>query len=122
LIRSMGESIGKSVGVAFLYRDYREGWKEGIECSKQMGLYPNGLVVKSFKRRWGSCDGKGVIAINTKLALVPVSCIDYVLVHELAHLRHFNHSPRFWALVERYQPQYRYLKTVLNERHRVLAF
>ena len=39
LIRSMGESIGKSVGVAFLYRDYREGWKEGIECSKQMGLY-----------------------------------------------------------------------------------
>ena len=39
LIRSMGESIGKSVGVPFLYRDYREGWKEGIECSKQMGLY-----------------------------------------------------------------------------------
>jgi predicted adenine nucleotide alpha hydrolase (AANH) superfamily ATPase len=39
LIRSMGESIGKSVGVPFLYRDYREGWKEGIECSKQIGLY-----------------------------------------------------------------------------------
>jgi predicted adenine nucleotide alpha hydrolase (AANH) superfamily ATPase len=39
LIRSMGEAIGKSVGVPFLYHDYREGWKEGIECSKQMGLY-----------------------------------------------------------------------------------
>lgn len=39
LIRSMGEAIGKSVGVPFLYQDYREGWKEGIECSKQMGLY-----------------------------------------------------------------------------------
>jgi len=39
LIRSMGESIGKSVGVPFLYHDYREGWKEGIECSKQMELY-----------------------------------------------------------------------------------
>jgi predicted adenine nucleotide alpha hydrolase (AANH) superfamily ATPase len=39
LIRSMGESIGKSVGMPFLYRDYREGWKEGIECSKQIGLY-----------------------------------------------------------------------------------
>jgi predicted adenine nucleotide alpha hydrolase (AANH) superfamily ATPase len=39
LIRTMGESIGKSVGVPFLYQDYREGWKEGIECSKQMGLY-----------------------------------------------------------------------------------
>ena len=39
LIRSMGESIGKSVGVPFLYRDYREGWKEGIESSKQIGLY-----------------------------------------------------------------------------------
>ena len=39
VIRSMGESIGKSVGVPFLYRDYREGWKEGIECSKQIGLY-----------------------------------------------------------------------------------
>jgi hypothetical protein len=39
LIRTMGESIGKSAGVAFLYQDYREGWKEGIDCSKQMGLY-----------------------------------------------------------------------------------
>jgi predicted adenine nucleotide alpha hydrolase (AANH) superfamily ATPase len=39
LIRTMGDSIGKSVGVPFLYQDYREGWKEGIECSKQMGLY-----------------------------------------------------------------------------------
>ena len=39
LIRSMGESIGKSVGVPFLYQDFRAGWKEGIECSKQMGLY-----------------------------------------------------------------------------------
>jgi len=39
LIRSMGESIGKSVGVPFLYHDSRKGWKEGIECSKQMGLY-----------------------------------------------------------------------------------
>ncbi len=39
LIRTMGESVGKSVGVSFLYQDYREGWKEGIECSKQMGLY-----------------------------------------------------------------------------------
>lgn len=39
LIRTMGESVGKSVGVPFLYQDYREGWKEGIECSKQMGLY-----------------------------------------------------------------------------------
>ena len=39
LIRSIGESIGKSVGVPFLYHDYREGWKEGIECSKEMGLY-----------------------------------------------------------------------------------
>ena len=39
LIRSMGEAIGKSVGVPFLYQDYREGWKEGRECSKQMGLY-----------------------------------------------------------------------------------
>ena len=39
LIRSMGASIGKSVGIPFLYQDYREGWQEGIECSKQMGLY-----------------------------------------------------------------------------------
>jgi len=39
LIRAMGESIGKSAGVEFLYQDFREGWKEGIECSKQMGLY-----------------------------------------------------------------------------------
>ena len=90
--------------------------------AQQMRLRPNGLVIKQFKRRWGSCDSKGVIAINTKLALVPLSCLDYVLVHELAHLKYFNHSPSFWALVERYQPDYQASKEELNLRHRVLSF
>ena len=75
----------------------------------------NELRLKYNSSNWGSCSSKGNININTRLVLCPGSVVDYVLVHELAHLVQPNHSPKFWAEVARVMPDYkskeRWLKT-----------
>jgi predicted metal-dependent hydrolase len=64
------------------------------------------ISVRSQRTRWGSCTRRGVISLNWRLIQLPSTVRDYVLLHELAHLRHLNHSPRFWAEVERLCPAY----------------
>jgi len=70
--------------------------------SNIMKLTYSNIKFRKMKRRWGSCDSKGVITLNKKLMLTPQICIDYVIIHELAHLKHLNHSKKFHALVEKY--------------------
>ncbi|MGB0467124.1 MAG: M48 family metallopeptidase [Pontibacterium sp.] len=89
---------------------------------QQMDLEASALKVKGFRRRWGSCDSRGGIVLNWRLILTPSELIDYVVVHELAHLVHFNHSKNFWALVKRYIPDYPVLKQALQQRHVLLCF
>jgi predicted metal-dependent hydrolase len=62
------------------------------------------LSLSSAQTRWGSASGAGWIRLNWRLIHLPLPVIDYVVVHELAHLREMNHSPRFWALVEAVLP------------------
>lgn len=73
------------------------------------------VTVRSQRSRWGSCSSKHNLNFNWKLILAPKECLDYVVIHELCHLTEFNHSPRFWKLVEAQMPDYRvwkeYLKT-----------
>lgn len=66
-----------------------------------------GLKVRDYKRRWGSCDAKGVLSFNWRIIMAPPEMLDYVVVHELAHCHEFNHSKRFWSLVEQQLPDWR---------------
>jgi len=82
----------------------------------EMGLIVNETQIKAYKARWGSCTSKGVIQLNWRLIMAPVEVVDYVIVHELCHLQHFNHSPEFWRAVARVCPNYRDHKAWLK-RH-----
>ena len=67
-----------------------------------MGLVPNEIKITSAKKRFGSCSGRGTVCFSKYLCLYPDSAIEYVVVHELAHLKHLDHSKSFHALVEKY--------------------
>lgn len=75
--------------------------------SEKMGLYPTSVKITSAATRFGSCSGKNSICFSYRLMLYPPEAVDYVVVHELAHIKEKNHSARFYALVERYMPDYR---------------
>lgn len=83
--------------------------------AKLMGVAPASVSVRSYTRRWGSCSAKGTVTFNLLLMMAPKWVIDYVIVHELAHLVHLNHSARFWALVERYYPEHKAAKQYLKD-------
>lgn len=75
--------------------------------SQQMGLAPKTLSFRLQKSRWGSCSSSGTISLNIKLMAFPAQVIDYVIVHELAHLKFANHGQDFWALVEQHCRDFR---------------
>ena len=74
--------------------------------SKRISIEFNSLTIKSYTARWGSCNIRGDIFLNWKLIMLPESVIDYVLIHELAHISVPNHSKKFWELVKKKNPNY----------------
>ncbi len=74
------------------------------------------LRIRSMKTRWGVCNRKNiVVTINSKLIRESIDKIDYVIIHELSHLVHFNHSKAFWEVVEKYCPKYKKIRKDLRE-------
>lgn len=69
------------------------------------GVKPGRVAVRSQRSKWGSCSAKGNLNFNCLLLLAPPEALDYVVVHELCHLKEMNHSPRFWAEVKRVLPE-----------------
>ena len=82
--------------------------------SKIMGIIPEHVSINSAKTRFGSCSGKNRLNFSCRLMQYPEDAIDYVVVHELAHIKHHNHSKQFWALVEKYMPDYKERKNLLK--------
>ena len=65
------------------------------------------ITIRDQKSRWGSCSSRGTLSFNYKLVFAPPKVLDYVVVHELCHLKHLNHSKAFWGEVARYLPDYK---------------
>lgn len=83
-------------------------------------LHPSGFKTRFYKSRWGSCNSKGQLTFNSLLTMMPERVIDYVIVHELCHLVHMNHSADFWSLVERFMPEYQACKQWINQHQQPL--
>jgi predicted metal-dependent hydrolase len=81
-----------------------------------LGVNARNVLIQRMKTKWGSCNpASGNIRLNTELAKKPVECLEYVLLHELAHLREPRHSPRFHDLLDQAMPQWRSVRQLLNE-------
>lgn len=82
--------------------------------SKIMNVKPSGVKITSAKTRWGSCSSKNSLCFSYRLMLYPPEAIDYVVVHELAHIRIKNHGKLFYQEIEKYMPDYKNRKKMLN--------
>ncbi|HEY5274368.1 MAG TPA: SprT family zinc-dependent metalloprotease [Acidimicrobiales bacterium] len=72
--------------------------------AEELGVSVPKVAIRAQQTRWGSCSAKGTISLNYYLVFLPAELVDYVLLHELCHRRQLNHSPRFWTLLERAEP------------------
>ena len=86
---------------------------EGL--AQSLDLHYTALRFRSMKSRWGSCSSQGEICLNLRLIVFKQTIIDYVIIHELCHLVHQNHSSRFWALVKTHYPDYEGAKEELGQ-------
>ena len=105
-------------------KDRVQGWLQGeakrlfgerlAVYAEKLGVAFTGYALSSAATRWGSCSSDGRIRLNWRLIHFPLSVIDYVVAHELAHLREMNHSPRFWQTVESIFPEFREARHTLK--------
>jgi predicted metal-dependent hydrolase len=95
-----------------LFQERMLGCMVKLNIPKNEG--PKSLIVRRYKSRWGSMSTDGVLGLNLDLIRAPIECIDYVIIHELCHLRFPHHGPRFWDLLERVMPDWRKRKTKLE--------
>lgn len=109
--------LGKkeSLHVKNLEKFYQEKTKEIVselvnQYAQKMNLFPDKIGFRKAKRRWGSCSGSNALSFNTSLAQLPIECIIYVVIHELAHIRHKHHQKSFWFLVKEFCPTYKQIE------------
>ena len=81
--------------------------KRVAHFAERIGVTYGRITIRNQRTKWGSCSSKGNLNFNVLLMLAPPEVLDYIVVHELSHRKHLNHSPLFWAEVERILPDYR---------------
>ena len=115
-VRSLDEAEIRRVVVSWYKREASTYLRSRLLALAQAaGLAPPHFLLSSALARWGSCNTRREVRLAWRLVKAPAELVDYVICHELAHLRHMDHSPRFWAEVERQCPDYRALRARLFE-------
>jgi len=90
--------------------------------SQVIGLSYSSVKVRKYKSRWGSCNSQGELSFNSLLSMLPVWVMEYVIVHELCHLRHLNHSRAFWDLVAQHCEKTQAAKNWLKQNAKDLTW
>jgi len=96
------------------------GQQVELLCSR-LGVSYGRLTIRQAKTRWGSCSQKGNLNFNWRLIMAPEPIIDYIIIHELAHLKELNHTKRFWQLVAEYCPRWREHRRWLKDHEAKLS-
>jgi len=115
----------KKVFISSNKKDYIKYKNEALVLAKDRihyfnsiyGFKFNNISIKNQKTRWGSCSRKGNLNFNYKIVLIPKEYADYVIVHELCHLKEFNHSNSFWSLVIKTIPNYLEIRRKLKKEY-----
>ena len=89
--------------------------------SNRFQLFPKGLKITSAKSRWGSCSRDNRLCVSWRIMMAPLSVIDYILIHELVHIKEKNHSRRFWSTVESILPDYKRHRRWLRDHQNLLG-
>lgn len=110
-VRSFYEDMGRRIISERLH----------IYCQK-LQLFPKEVSYRNQKTRWGSCSSSGHLSFNWRLSAAPLEVIDYVVVHELVHLKHANHSRHFWKAVEAEIPRWKKIRRWLAENQFAFDF
>src|SRR3989344_3054166 len=88
---------------------------ESVSCySKKLGIRKPKITIKNQYKRWGSCASKNVVIFNFRIAMAPLSQLNYVVAHELVHIKHKDHSPKFWKTLKSIMPDYKDRKEKLK--------
>lgn len=95
-------------------KHFPELMKKVLSDHQNQGFNPTSLVIRTMKRRWGSCSNKGVITLSTELIKLSDLYIEYVILHELCHLKHHNHGPNFYNLLSQVFPEWKRVRKELR--------
>jgi predicted metal-dependent hydrolase len=90
--------------------------------SAPLAVMPKKLEIKTYRGRWGSCNKQKTLGFNFSLVFAPIAVIEYVVVHELCHLRYMDHSVKFWQLVASQLPDYKKAQKWLKEHHEIIHY
>jgi predicted metal-dependent hydrolase len=112
--------VSRDFELALVARARRELPERLLALAREYGLKVVRVTIRNQRSRWGSCSSTGVIALNYRLLQMPSEVRDYILIHELMHLRQPNHSRRFWALVEQACPAFREAERWLKKEGQAL--
>lgn len=85
------------------------------EQSFLMGVRPESISYRKAKKRWGSCSYKNELSFNITLSQLPIECITYIVIHELAHIKHKHHKRAFWECVKEHMPEYKVYERRIKE-------